>query len=527
MSFWIAVAALLAFALALLIIPLLRATRVPQADQRQQQNIQIAREKKQLLEAQFADGEIDKAGFDAAYLDLQGALALELGRNEGQGEAARGKWMALLVLLAVPCASVALYMVYGEYRVIENPQLTQAAAPSQNTAAPQMTLDEMLVALENRLQQNPDDAEALFMLGRTHMGKRQFDEAVKAFQRSNQLMADEPGILFALSDALAMQNNGSLLGEPEALIQRGLQLAPRFPNGLWLAGMAAEQRQDFKAAHHYWSLLLPMISDNAESTNEVTELLATLEQRDPSLVKAATDRELKLRIDISAELRAQAAPETAVFVYARAMQGPPMPLAVKRLQLKDLPRTLARGDADAMMPTMKLSLYDQVVVGARLSMSGNPVAQDGDFYTEMDSIDSNNPPSRIELTIDRVKGAAATATATVQQLTLRVDINAELRAQAAPETAVFVYAKAMQGPPMPLAVKRLQLKDLPVTLSLGDADAMMPTMKLSSFDQVIVGARVSMSGNPVAQDGDFYTEQDSVDSANPPTQISLTIDRVK
>ena len=85
----------------------------------------------------------------------------------------------------------------------------------------------------------------------------------------------------------------------------------------------------------------------------------------------------------------------------------------------------------------------------------------------------------------------------------------------------------MQGPPMPLAVKRLQLKDLPVTLSLDDDDAMMPSMKLSSFDQVVVGARVSFSGNPVAQSGDFYTEMESVDSANPPEQISLTIDKIK
>jgi len=405
MSFWIAVAALLALALALLIIPLMRATRVPQADQRQQQNIQIAREKKQLLEAQLADGEIDQAGFDAAYLDLQGALALELDRNEGQGEAARGKWMALLVLLAIPCASTALYLVFGNYQVIENPQLTQANAHSQAAGAPQMSLEEIVVTIEKRLQENPDDAEAWFMLGRTHMGKQQFDEAVKAFRRSNQLMADEPGILFALSDALAMQNNGSLLGEPETLIQRGLQLAPRFPNGLWLAGMAAEQRQDFKSAHQYWSLLLPMITDNAESTKEVRDLLAMLEQRDPSLATEAVagDRELKLRIDISPELRAQTAPETAVFVYAKAMQGPPMPLAVKRVQLKDLPVTLSLGDGDAMMPSMKLSSFDQVIVGARVSMSGNPVAQNGDFYTEQDSVDSANPPAQISLTIDRVK----------------------------------------------------------------------------------------------------------------------------
>ena len=409
MSFWIIVAALLALALVILLLPLLRAARVQQQDQRQQQNIQIAREKKQLLEAQLADGEIDQAGFDAAYLDLQNALALELDRGEASAEAVRGKWMSVVVLLTIPCASILLYLVYGEYRVIENPQLAQAAPQQQNQTAPQMSMDEMVAVIEERLAENPDDAEAWFMLGRAQMVQRQYGEAVNAFRRSDALMADEPGILFALADALAMQRNGKLTGEPEQLIQRGLQIAPRFPNGLWLAGAAAEQRQDYEAAHHYWSLLLPMITNNPESAGEVRELLAMLEQRDPSLAKAAAEvetaaaQQLSVRVDISSELRAQADPGTAVFVYAKAMQGPPMPLAVKRLQLKDLPVTLALGDADAMMPAMKLSSFDQVIVGARVSFSGNPVAQSGDFYTEQDSVDSNNPPAQISLTIDQVK----------------------------------------------------------------------------------------------------------------------------
>ena len=409
MSFWIIVAALLALALVILLLPLLRAARVQQQDQRQQQNIQIAREKKQLLEAQLADGEIDQAGFDAAYLDLQNALALELDRGEASAEAVRGKWMSVVVLLTIPCASILLYLAYGEYRVIENPQLVQAAPQQQNQTAPQMSLDEMVAVIEERLAENPDDAEAWFMLGRAQMVQRQFDEAVNAFRRSDALMADEPGILFALADALAMQRNGKLTGEPEQLIQRGLQIAPRFPNGLWLAGAAAEQRQDYEAAHHYWSLLLPMITNNPESAGEVRELLAMLEQRDPSLAKAAAEvetaaaQQLTVRVDISSELRAQADPGTAVFVYAKAMQGPPMPLAVKRLQLGDLPVTLALGDADAMMPAMKLSSFDQVIVGARVSFSGNPVAQSGDFYTEQGSVDSNNPPAQISLTIDQVK----------------------------------------------------------------------------------------------------------------------------
>ncbi len=408
MSFWIIVAALLALALVILLLPMLRASRAQQSDQRQQQNIEIAREKKQALEAQLADGEIDQAGFDAAYRDLQTALALELERGEAAGEAARGKWMSVVVLLAIPCASIALYFVYGDYRVIGNPELAQAAPRQTAAAAPQMSLDEMVAAIEKRLQENPEDAEGWFMLGRAQMAKQQYDAAVVAFRRSNELMANEPGIMFALADALAMQNNGLLLGEPEQLVERGLQIAPRFPSGLWLAGMAAEQRQDFAAAHRYWSTLLPMLEENPESANEVRNLLAALEQREPSLAKApaaAADSggQLQLMVDISSELRARAEPDTAVFVYAKAMQGPPMPLAVKRLQLRDLPATLSLGDADAMMPSMKLSSFDQVIVGARVSFSGNPVAQSGDFYTELGSIDSSNPPPRIDLTIDRVK----------------------------------------------------------------------------------------------------------------------------
>jgi cytochrome c-type biogenesis protein CcmH len=406
MSFWIAVVVLLALALAILLIPLMRTVRGQQGVQRQQQNIQIAREKKQQLETQLKDAEIDQATYDSAYLDLQTSLALELDSSAADSEKSRGKWMAIVVLLAVPVASIVLYLTYGEYRVIENPQLVLAAPRQQTAAAPQMSLEEMTLAIKQRLEDNPEDAEGWFMLGRTMMARQQYDQAVTAFQRSNDLLAEEPGIMFALADALAMQNNGNLLGEPEELVQRGLKLAPRFPNGLWLAGMAAEQRQDYQSAHRYWSLLLPLIADNPASSREVQGLLATLEERDPALARTvASDGAggIKLVVDISAELKAKASPDTAVFIYAKAMQGPPMPLAVRKLQLSDLPVSLTLSDDDAMMPTMKLSSFDQVIVGARVSSSGNPVAQSGDFYTEREAVDSSNPPAQINLTIDQIK----------------------------------------------------------------------------------------------------------------------------
>ena len=404
MSFWIIVIALLALALVILLVPLIRTSRAQQADQRQQQNIQIAREKKQQLEAQLADGEIDQAAYDSAFLDLQTSPALELDSGEADSEKSHGKWMAVVVLLAIPLSSVALYLVYGEYRVIENPQLVKAVPQQQAATAPQMSLDEMVVAIKEKLRANPEDAEGWFMLGRALMGKQQYNEAVTAFQRSNDLIGDEPGILFALADALAMQNNGNLLGEPEALVKRGLELAPRFPNGLWLAGMAAEQREDYKAAHVYWTKLLPLIADNPGSVREIKGLIAMLEEREPELASmVSTGASLNLVVDISADLKSRSSPGAAVFVYAKAMRGPPMPLAVKKLQLSDLPVTLTLSDDDAMMPTLKLSTFDQVIVGARVSSSGKPVAQAGDFYTEIEAVDSKNPPAQITLTIDQVK----------------------------------------------------------------------------------------------------------------------------
>ena len=404
MTFWLVAAVLLALALGLLVLPMLRAARAGDGDARRRQNIAIAREQKRQLDAQLEAGEIDAAAHAAAQADLETALALELEAGERGGELARGRWLAGVLVVALPLASVWLYLAHGEPGVIENPSLAAARAPAP--AAPQMSLDEMQDAIRDRLRQNPDDAEGWFMFGRVSMAKREFDKAVAAFQRSHDLVGDEPGVMFALADALAMQNGGNLEGEPESLVRRGLEIAPRFPNGLWLAGMAAEQRGDDAAAHRYWSQLLPLIRDDPNSAREIRALLASLEERNPALAQgeaASAAATLRLSVDIAADLRAKAAAGDAVFVYAKAMQGPPMPLAVRRLRVGDLPVRLTLSDSDAMMPALKLSAFDRVIVGARVSPSGNPVAQAGDFYTERDGISSADPPAQIELVIDRVK----------------------------------------------------------------------------------------------------------------------------
>lgn len=404
MTFWIVVIALLVLALGIVLLPMLRLKQSEDASQRSGQNIQIAREQKAQLDAQLERGEIDQSAYDRAYLDLQTELALELEHAETNSEETRGCWMVYVLLLGIPLLSVSLYFNFGEYRVVQDPLLVEARS---QPAAPQMSIDEMIATIKQRLRDVPEDAEGWYALGRAYGVKRDFAKAATAYQRTYDLVGDQPEVLFSLADAIAMQNEGSLLGEPEALVKRGLEIAPRYPNGLWLAGLIAEQRQDYAKAYEYWTMLLPLIADNPQSTAEIKNLIGILEARDPSLVEKSSDPDavalVTLQVDISPDLKAQSKPEQTVFIYAKAMQGPPMPLAVRRVTVADLPISVSLSDADAMLSTMKLSSFPRVIVGARVSPSGTATPQSGDFYTEVADVDSASPPESIDLTIDQVK----------------------------------------------------------------------------------------------------------------------------
>ena len=405
MIFWIAAIGLLVLALLILVVPLLRAQAADQADDRQKQNIDIARDKKTTLDLQLAQGELSQEEYDNTLLDLETALALDLENSEPSDLRQQGNWAVWVIAVTVPILSIGLYFQLGEYGVIKNPTLAQVPAARQaQDQLSDLSAEEIEELIKQRLSKNPEDAEGWFMLGKTYMAQQKFDKAITAYQRTYDLVGEEPGVMFSLADALAMQKEGVMVGEPEQLVKRGLEISPRDPTGLWLAGLAAQQRQDYKSAHVAWTQLLPLIQNDPASSGEIRERIRVLEQRDPQLSASVADSSvLNLSISLSENIRQLAAPGDSVFVYARAMDGPPMPLAVKRLSVRDLPAEVSLSDEDAMLPNMNLSAFARVVVGARVSKSGNPVAQPGDLYVEYKGVDSSNFPSLIDLSIDQIR----------------------------------------------------------------------------------------------------------------------------
>ena len=398
----------------LLVLPILRQPTSSDSLDRDQQNISIAREKKSVLVEQLASDEMTQEEYEAALADLEASLALDLERQQTlESNSQGGQWAVWAIAIAVPVVSIIMYLQLGSIEVIENPDLAkprEAIAQSPHGQGNNPTIEEMIAQLKAHLVENPDDARGWFMMGRTMMAQQQFDQAVTAFQRSYDLSKDapDPSIMLALADSLAMTRNRDMTGEPEELVLEALKLSPNDVTALWLAGLSAEQGGRYREAYDHWTKLIPLLSADPGSTAEVQTLIERLRAQHPDLPEATqqlavASTGLNVAVTLDAQMMSQVAADDLVFIYAKAASGPPMPLAAKRLKVSDLPIQVSLTDNDAMMPQMKMSSFDQIIVGARVSKTGNPIAQAGDLFNESATIQHKGYADTVQININQVK----------------------------------------------------------------------------------------------------------------------------
>ena len=407
--FWILVAVMLLVAVGLLVPPLFGRRALADQDRRAQ-NVAIARERLQELEAEHAAGNLDQATLEQARRELELALADDVAdaADTPAGGPGRSPAMLAAIVLLVPALAIGLYWMLGNPDAI-NPQA--AADPlAEGHGGQQMTLPEMAARLEQKLEEQPDNAQGWYLLGRTYMQMRRYGEAAKAFEKLHGLVGDEPGVLLPWADALAMQQGGKVSGKAFELVQRVLESNPHEPTALWLAGMGYEQAGDHEQAVRHWKRLLPQLQGDPEAQKEVQALIAKAEKALGHTVEvdaaqvakapAAGGARLSVTVDLDPALRDQVSPEDTVFVFARALNGPPMPLAVVRKQVKDLPITVTLDDSMAMMPQMKLSAFPQVRIEARISKSGQATPRSGDLKGEVSPVSPGQQDS-VEVRIDQ------------------------------------------------------------------------------------------------------------------------------
>lgn len=300
---------------------------------------------------------------------------------------------SLRLLLAT--SAFVLVVAAAGYLSYRHPAAWQPGAAQQPAEAgsPQEQIAAMLGRLEARLKEAPDDAEGWTMLGRSYNVLGRYAEADAAFAKVIALRPGDAQAHADRADALAMANGRQLAGEPEKLIARALELDPKNLKALALAGTIAFDRGDYERAIRLWEtavgagepgseLVRSLQGGVAEARARATASAASATaptQATAAPISPATAARVSGRVVIAPELLARAAPTDTVFVFARAADGPRAPLAVLRRQVKDLPFEFSLDDSMAMNAALRLSSAKQVFVSARISKSGNAVAQPGDL----------------------------------------------------------------------------------------------------------------------------------------------------
>ncbi len=391
--FFLVAAALLLLVL-LLIVPSLSGRGGDYEQQRDEHNIAIARERLAELDARHERGEPDQGNYERERLDIERALLDDLDRAGAAAAGAGprgGPWTAIAVGVALPILAGALYLGLGRPEVLSGAPAAKVAQAPADGQHP-VDMEAMVAQLAQRLAQDPDNAEGWAMLGRSYMAMSRYAEAADAFGRLYELVGEQPAVLVRYADAMAMSNGGSLAGKPRQLVERALALQPDNTQGLWMAGTAARQAADHQLALDYFRRLEPLVASQPDTQATIRQLIAEAEQQlggaaapapGPAAGPAmAAAKSVTVEVNLDPSLSARVTPDDTVFIFARALQGPPMPLAVVRKRAGELPLTVTLDDSSAMAPALRLSNFDQVRVSARISKSGQAVAQSGDLQAE-------------------------------------------------------------------------------------------------------------------------------------------------
>ncbi|WP_339477207.1 c-type cytochrome biogenesis protein CcmI [Pseudomonas fluorescens] len=370
-DFWLAAGLLLLVALSFLLIPVLRERRAQREEDRTALNVALYQERVAELQTQQAEGVLDAVQMDSGRAEAARELLADTEGVVAPRVSRLGKPLPLLAAVLVPVLGLALYLHFGAADKVE---LTREFAQ-----APQ-SMEEMTQRLERAVAAQPDSAEGLYFLGRTYMAQERPADAAKMFERAANLAGRQPELLGQWAQAQYFADGKKWSDKIQALTDEALKADPKEVTSLGLLGIAAFEGERYQQAIDYWNRLLAQLPPDDKSRaalqGGIERAAERLKASGGTVTEATAPKAalLTVSVDLARELKGKVQPGDTVFIFARATSGPPAPLAAKRLTVADLPVTVELGDADAMMPQLKLSNFPEVQLVARVSRAGKPTA---------------------------------------------------------------------------------------------------------------------------------------------------------
>ena len=417
--FWIAAVVFVVVAMILVLPGLLRGRTATGKTARREINIAVYRDQLKELEADRGSRMISEDQFQTAKLELEARLADDAlsADTAPEPESVSSRKLGYTLAGILPVAAFGLYFWLGSPAALieiangnANAQATADAVPGQHDFM------QMIQQVEEKTRTNPDDGEAWAMLAKTYTVMERWPEALQAYEKAATLLPQDASVLSGLAEAVAILNNRVLAGKPMELVAKALELDPNDIKGLELSGIHAYQEKNFAQAAFFFKRLhqqlppeTPYAQDILAAQQEAERLVQTgltgldnlanpppVADSQPAAGQPAT---IAGSVDIAPELKSRLAANDTVFLFARpGARG--APVAAIRSDAGSLPLEFNLNDSMAMNPGNVLSSHKEVMLVARVSKSGNPIAQPGDLEGKISAVKVG--ATGVRLVIDQV-----------------------------------------------------------------------------------------------------------------------------
>lgn len=385
--FWISTGLLTLLVLALLCWPLLR-RRSGDGASRRAINTAIYRDQLADLERDLASGTLSQADYAGAREEIERRVLEDVAADTAPTDTAprRLPRTALALAVTLPLAAALLYVVLGTPAALD-------PAARQGPQASAAEIEKMVATLAAKLEKDPGNLEGWAMLGRSYLVTGRLADAAKAFDKAGPAMEASTELMLQVAELSAELNEGRIEGRGRELLQRVLKAEPQNPQALVLAGTDAFFRQQYADAVRHWEAVLAQLPPGSPDAQNLTagiekarslqgEAPAGARARAEAKPQAAAGKTVSGRVTLAPALAGKASPDDVVFIFARAAEGPRMPLAVVRTRVADLPQDFTLDDSMALSPEFKLSSAGTLRIEARVSKSGDATARPGDLRGE-------------------------------------------------------------------------------------------------------------------------------------------------
>ena len=373
-----------------------RATLAPE-----QTPAQLFEERLQLLALARDAGELAEQDFDSAAQELKSQFLAQ--QQQGALQQAKSSWrLPASLLLVVGLLVGAIYVYSGHYSQLQQWQYAQQnlkqfgerALLNQGEPLSEQEIELFALALRTKLAREGDDAIAWMLLGRIRLSQGSIEQAVDAFERALRLTPERTPLLLSYAQALIILADENSLAIAGRAVAKVLTKEPKNSDALSLMALIAYEKGDIAEATVAWQLLLKQLPQDdpryAAVQQRLTELGADVQ---------VAGRQINVQLYVSPQLK-QANPDASLFLFARAINGPPLPLAVQRIPLPEGELKLMLTEQMAMQTGWSLANADEIEVVARMSLSGTVEQRPGDIQAVSDVLSFSKPVLSVTLTLE-------------------------------------------------------------------------------------------------------------------------------